>query len=1738
MSSSSSHESASKILARLLTLPANRSCADCRVTLVDASVVYASVSKLSPYNTTADEQHETTSKKNNPEEHEQEQDHVDEQEQKSIMKNTHDEKKDTNSQDEDDEHENKVVEPSSSATTAVTTAEASLDNLLDNHARFAPPGYTPSSTTETTATSPDDNDNNVHPSTTNTPSSSKSTIITEDPLRQLWNRGLGHGVLVCALCGAAHQLCPSTNRVFSVQDIMTMMPQNTTTNVDPHNTNPNDNDDQQQSSSSMRRQWILQLQARGNEHAKNVLERHLSSTMIRPKRHTSMAERLVFVRAKYEAHAFVWPRTTHPRATAAWQRIVQPTMEWAQKQQQKVQLETRALSQWLELQIHSDNSTTGTTNSSSQLHSPSSSSSSSHMPHRLVDYFCVITAETQHLDPKWTRDTKIAMEQQQQKSQTNNTSSHTDFINAIRPSSLTWSPRLAHCYPATLPDMEFPQHVGSFVFPEGITTGSGLQHPQFLSFCLTTADGARLYGGALQVWHDTVDVEHMRTLWQQAFGGNTSENNEKEKDASSSSSDNVAIMPDWMQPPPNNQKSSNNNNKTPTRQQQQQQQDIYYLPKCIVVLSHYPFFDLWRKFLLQIYRIALVEAPLPLERFIANFCSEIPLPPAGHVEVRVGFTKHEIWTIKRPPENELPMAEFSFRPLFTCLSVSNILVTMGCLLEETRVALVSKHYALLTPVAEALVSLLFPFHWQGMYIPIMPYSMLDILDAPVPYLVGLHSRYLKEVPAERRPAGVVFVDLDEDVVHLGWQDDVVGFGTAGLQGRTTPALPEKDAMKLKNRLAASASAVYVPPDSGKAACILTGNDESLPFSERDAYAQLVTAEYPNQTTATGKHRRSDVFKHVDRAYNEHELYIPLDDFLTGQGLFHEKQKDAESTGRKSNSKNTLSTISGTPRGGGGDRRGGFMRRLMPMTSPRPSSRSRAPRDNDDDSTVASASLSTTPVDSILDMKEPAGFSVQDIRTAFLKFFVGVFKEYRSFVNPDDETFRTEEFVASKGVSERSMEYLRNVMATQMFERFIQERIEDPNDPEVLFFDVSIDAKLNRFDKSSPFKRIRNGIKDTSFLDDKSKQATEKFTPPPPSNWGLPDDGTTFHYGAFPELDSAMFGKVRPPAKWPEFQKSNYRSTRRTASEIIRKQQSYENGLLEALDDDSAASRGRPRVQTQGPSMLENALFILSKPYVLDKSTKKLDANDNRYRSKSPIRERLKSLSGSEHGPESAEESTHNSINFDEEEAEEAQMVIMSCRRKASILAGILIDFQAVSKGFVWRNRHGQVEIDGDKYGKTAGDRGIHALCMLCPPEQEKSMVSFQSIVRRVLAVAFAKRKKKATGVIQTWVRLYQQQKRYQTLKHGMITLQALYRSRTVSLAYHLLQASISRTQSRYRAFRVRLSMERILKGRMELYRRQIFTLWKREHTSLVFRTKFWMYLKRDSFLMHNLAEDELRRLWTSLQLIQDPDLDLIEEEVDEMDVCSLISSKIGISNKVYKTCVDFEETIEVDMDDDFSNVSSMASVSMSSKSYSIASPFSDDTSRRGGLSGVPFLLTSERTQIYERLSRSSSLGNDDLMKLYDTFKIGMKDKKRKKALAEALWRQLDQADSSAALMFQLFPELKVSDTLQFVEPSRKGMRRFHFDFKPAENEAKLQAQKLVSDRVRADMGAAASAALCRMPEILAKLPPMPSDVVRPKRQGACVESRGFESWSLCRYHLQQALIFNRPMNQVLANKAN
>lgn len=124
-----------------------------------------------------------------------------------------------------------------------------------------------------------------------------------------------------------------------------------------------------------------------------------------------------------------------------------------------------------------------------------------------------------------------------------------------------------------------------------------------------------------------------------------------------------------------------------------------------------------------------------------------------------------------------------------------------------------------------------------------------------------------------------------------------------------------------------------------------------------------------------------------------------------------------------------------------------------------------------------------------------------VRNAFLRFFVKTFQNYDKYIidenrheksqkpnrkiidQSENDRFRGTDFLNDLNLSDSAREFLSRLVSSQMFERFIEERIANPEQAEVLFFDESIIAKNNR----SKSKNLKAGMKKkpTPFLDDQS-----------------------------------------------------------------------------------------------------------------------------------------------------------------------------------------------------------------------------------------------------------------------------------------------------------------------------------------------------------------------------------------------------------------------------------------------------------------------------------------------------------------------------------------------------------------------------------------------------------------------------------------------------------------------------
>ncbi|XP_063002090.1 DENN domain-containing protein 4B [Elgaria multicarinata webbii] len=184
--------------------------------------------------------------------------------------------------------------------------------------------------------------------------------------------------------------------------------------------------------------------------------------------------------------------------------------------------------------------------------------------------------------------------------------------------------------------------------------------------------------------------------------------------------------------------------------------------KSICVLSHWPFFDVFHKFLTFLYRYS-ISGPhvLPLEAHISHFMHNVPFPSPQRPRILVQMSSYDNLLLCEPVSSPLPLSGASFLTLLQTLGPENAVALMVAVLTEQKLLIHSLRQDVLTSVGEALVSMIFPLHWQCPYIPLCPLTLADVLCAPVPFIVGIHSSYFD---LHDPPHDVICVDLDTNTI--------------------------------------------------------------------------------------------------------------------------------------------------------------------------------------------------------------------------------------------------------------------------------------------------------------------------------------------------------------------------------------------------------------------------------------------------------------------------------------------------------------------------------------------------------------------------------------------------------------------------------------------------------------------------------------------------------------------------------------------------------------------------------------------------------------------------------------------------------------------------------------------------------------------------------------------------------------------------------------------------------------
>ena len=98
--------------------------------------------------------------------------------------------------------------------------------------------------------------------------------------------------------------------------------------------------------------------------------------------------------------------------------------------------------------------------------------------------------------------------------------------------------------------------------------------------------------------------------------------------------------------------------------------------------------------------------------------------------------------------------------LFTVLSIDNILSIWEAMLLERKIFFLSKSKTILNRICLALTTLIYPFKWNHVYIPILPLKCIGCADAFVPLIMGICFN----IKLDELPEDAFVVDIDANKI--------------------------------------------------------------------------------------------------------------------------------------------------------------------------------------------------------------------------------------------------------------------------------------------------------------------------------------------------------------------------------------------------------------------------------------------------------------------------------------------------------------------------------------------------------------------------------------------------------------------------------------------------------------------------------------------------------------------------------------------------------------------------------------------------------------------------------------------------------------------------------------------------------------------------------------------------------------------------------------------------------------
>lgn len=195
---------------------------------------------------------------------------------------------------------------------------------------------------------------------------------------------------------------------------------------------------------------------------------------------------------------------------------------------------------------------------------------------------------------------------------------------------------------------------------------------------------------------------------------------------------------------------------------------------CIVLLSQLPWHETFFKIVAHIGSIYSIDTR---QNELLNFLKALyqcKIPESPNQQLVVEFqlqSEPKRYAFDTPDNHALASIpqDRNLTEYYNALNVDNMITLFASALNERHILVTSKKLDRLSACVQVINNLLYPMHWQHIFISVLPSDLLAYLQAPMPFLIGVPEPTFKKLRLNELGEAVLLF-ADDNVVRTPHDD--------------------------------------------------------------------------------------------------------------------------------------------------------------------------------------------------------------------------------------------------------------------------------------------------------------------------------------------------------------------------------------------------------------------------------------------------------------------------------------------------------------------------------------------------------------------------------------------------------------------------------------------------------------------------------------------------------------------------------------------------------------------------------------------------------------------------------------------------------------------------------------------------------------------------------------------------------------------------------------------------------